>query len=75
MLFILKQFTHSDSHQPSSPQVKICAFVHMQSDGVADGKEDWETVESEGPPATDHMPVPQQDQHCSLTSYLLSENV
>lgn len=28
----------------AAPQLKIGAFVHMQSNGVADGTEDWETM-------------------------------
>ncbi len=37
------------------PQLNISAFAPMQSNGVADGTGDWETVEAEGLPAEDHL--------------------
>ncbi len=47
--------THSSS--TPLPQLNIGAFAHMQSNGVIDGTEDWETVEAEGPPVKDHLTI------------------
>lgn len=41
-----------------TPQLKISAFMHTNSNGVVDRTEDRETFgEAEGPPAKDHVSV------------------
>lgn len=51
---------HISSAHSDTQQLQIGAFVHLQSNRIVDGREDWEMSKAGDPPAKDHISVPRQ---------------